>query len=184
MTTLAILHALGSSSLFATRMFQPALLTALLLRFGPAIPWFGDLGLLSATGGHPVWFTHTACILTLLALSIAEEVADRVPELRDLLQLVEQYVKPAAAALTALGVVHATDAAFVSSTLREAGLTDAALPLLAASGTAVATWLRAGSLQWLQHGKDEACFSRNDILAWVEWEQRDWFPSSCNSPTA
>ncbi len=168
MSTLALLHALGSCSLFASRVFLPALLTAVLLRFGPAIPWIGDLGVLNSLSGHPVWFTSDLCLLALLALSVAELAGDRVAELRELLTTAELYAKPTLAAATALGVVHASDAAFAGSALHQAGFGELALPAVAAAGTATLTWLRQGALGWLQDADPHDHLHVQRLLRWGE----------------
>ena len=57
MTTLALIHGLGSIGPFASRAFLPAFVTALLLRFGPKLAIVRDLGLLQRIGDTPGWFT-------------------------------------------------------------------------------------------------------------------------------
>ena len=39
------LQGLGSIGIFASRAFLPAFVTALLLRFGPQVPWLAHAGL-------------------------------------------------------------------------------------------------------------------------------------------
>lgn len=150
MTTLALLHAIGSCSLFASRVFMPAFLTAALLRFGPQVPLIGALGLLDTTASNPIWFTSDACLWVLLVLSLAELVGDKVPEVRDFTHSIDIYAKPVLAALTALGVVQATDAEFAGSALHHAGSASLIVVFIAAGGTAVTAWLRQGLLGWIE----------------------------------
>jgi hypothetical protein len=51
------IHGVGSTGIFSSRAFLPAFATALLLRFGPQVPWLAHAGLLPHVRGVPTWFT-------------------------------------------------------------------------------------------------------------------------------
>ncbi len=128
-----LFNAIGSSSLFATRIFLPALLTALLLRFGPDIPVVQHLGLLAhLRHGQPTWFTSDISLAVLAVLSIAEILAQKNPEARQVIHEFDIYLKPALAALTSLGVIDSGDASFVNQTVHQAGFSQAIFPLISA----------------------------------------------------
>jgi len=137
MNVVALLHALGSVGLFSSRVFLPALLTSLLLRFGPDVPMLHHLGLLSnLPHNQPTWFTHNITLGVLAALSVIEILAQKNPEARHLLHEFDAYLKAALAALTSLGVINATDGRFAQQLVHQAGIfSDAILPLIAALGT-------------------------------------------------
>ncbi|MBI5607602.1 MAG: zinc ribbon domain-containing protein [Deltaproteobacteria bacterium] len=168
MNAIALVHALGSSGLFASRMFAPALATAALLRFGPQIPGLDSLGLLASLHAAPGWFTSDACLLTLLVLTAAEVVGDKVPEVREAIATMSDYLKPVLAAATALGVISMTDTAFAQGLVFQAGL-GAALPaLVAAAGTAAAVVIRRGTLGWLEALDPNDTLQLRRLWSWAE----------------
>lgn len=136
MNVAALLQGFGAIGLFSSRIFLPAFLTALLLRFGPDIPIIHHLGLLGPLQhGQPTWFTSDAALIVLGVLSLVEFLAQKNPEARQLLQEFDVYLKAALAALTTLGVMRATDVKFVQDTMQHAGVAADLWPLLVALGT-------------------------------------------------
>jgi hypothetical protein len=132
-----LFNSIGSSSLFSTRIFLPALLTALLIRFGPDIPVIYHLGLISHfQHGQPTWFTSNISLIVLAILSIMEILAQKNPEARQILQEFDIYLKPTVAFLTSVGFMSAENAAFVNKTVHQAGFTGVIFPLL----SAILTW--------------------------------------------
>ncbi len=122
--------------LFSARVFLPAFLTALLLRFGADIPVLNHFGLLlHLPHGQPTWFTSDASLIVLGVLSVAEILAQKNPEARRLLTEFDAYLKAAMSLLTSVGVMNATDANFVQQTVHQAGLTNGLIPALIAIGT-------------------------------------------------
>jgi hypothetical protein len=141
MNPASLLFGLGAAGIFSCRIFLPALVTALLLRFGGQIPVLGHFGLLLHTQSHhPVWFTSDACIITLVVLAALELAAQKDANARRVLQEIDVYGKALLALLTTVGVVDATNSAFVRQATLSAGYATAAVPLLAG----IATWQVAG----------------------------------------
>lgn len=171
MNAIALVHALGSSGLFASRMFAPALATAGLLRFGPQIPGLESLGLLAGRAAAPGWFTSDACLLALMLLTVAELVGDKIPEIREATATFSNWLKPALAAATALGVLSATDQAFAQGLVVQAGVGDALPALLAAGGTAAAVALRSDVLGGLEALDSSDTLQLRRLFSWVE----DWW---------
>ena len=127
----SLLQGVGSAGAFSSRVFLPAFITALVLRFGPGIPVIDHLGLLSLVKhGQPTWFTGNASLIVLGILSVLEIFGQKNPEIRQLLHEFDIYLKPVMAALTCLGYLRSTDAAFVSSTVQQAGFVSDIPPLL------------------------------------------------------
>src|SRR4051812_32027173 len=116
-----LIHGLGSIGIFASRAFLPAFATALLLRFGPQVPWLAHSGLLRNVRDVPTWFTSDTALIILGLLSALELVAERIPEAKAFLDEVHDYLKTGMAALTFLGVLGASDRALVGGLVGEAG---------------------------------------------------------------
>ena len=87
------LQGLGSIGVFASRAFLPAFVTALLLRFGPQVPWLAHAGLLPHVRDVPTWFTSDAALVVLGLLAALELVAERFPEAKVVLDEVHDYLK-------------------------------------------------------------------------------------------
>jgi Domain of unknown function (DUF4126) len=162
-----LLNATGSSSLFSTRIFLPALMTALLLRFGPNVPVVNHLGLLAhLRHGQPTWFTSDISLVVLAVLSVAEILAQKNPQGRQVLHEFDIYLKPALAALSSLGVMSSGDASFVSQTVHQAGFSSAMFPLI----SAILTW----RLSILRKSVAVAVFEHLDgtgldkLISWLE----------------
>src|SRR3954470_551416 len=119
-----LIQGLGSLGVFSSRAFLPAFVTALLLRFGPQVPWLAHAGLLTQVRGVPTWFTSDTALIVLAVLSALELLAERSPEAGAVLAEVHDYRKTGMAVLTYLGVLNATDRAVVAPLVHRAGLVD------------------------------------------------------------
>ncbi len=150
-----LLQGLGSVGIFASRAFLPAFATALALRFGPELGGIGHLGLLARVKGVPTWFTSDACLIVLGILSALEMLADRSPEIRDLLKEWAHSLKALMAALTFLGVLRSSDRALVDPLLQQAGLLDALPAALVGALTFAASTARASVVELLTPEGDD-----------------------------
>ena len=119
-----LIHGIGSSSLFASRAFLPAFVTAVLLRLGPDIEWLASRGFLQNVKGAPTWFTDEITLWVLGILSAVEILLSKNAEAREFLNEVDRYLKSAMSVLTFIGMVNATDADFVNRAVQEAGFGD------------------------------------------------------------
>ncbi len=135
MNVTSLLFGLGAVGPFASRVFLPAFVTAVLLRAGMEYPHL-HLGVLAHVGHRPTWFTSDPALVILGVLAALEVFGQKTPEVRHLLHEFDLYLKPALALLTTVGVMNATDAAFVRQTAHQAGVIDGLIPVVAA----VATW--------------------------------------------
>ena len=77
MNVMTLILSLGSIGFFASRVFLPAFVTALTLRFGSQIPLVAHYGLSNALHEHPSWFTGTPCLVVLASLSAVEILAQK-----------------------------------------------------------------------------------------------------------
>ncbi|MFO0959305.1 MAG: DUF4126 domain-containing protein [Isosphaeraceae bacterium] len=146
--TLALwIHALGSIGIFTSRAFLPAFATALLLRYGPQVSWIADSGLLRYVQDVPTWFTSDPCLLALGVLSIAELMAERVPEVKAAFDEVHGYLKAAMAGMTFLGVLGATDRSAFHGILGEHAAVDILSALAVGGGTLLTGGVRRAVLE-------------------------------------
>lgn len=131
------------------RGFIPAFFIALALRFGP------ELGLTPALaadlqqaagsiGVAPSWFTSNPALVILGLLACMELGANKHPELRELLGLVDRYFKPTMAGLTYLGVMSTSDSAFIESTYQAVPQDAGVLSMMLFAAVIVSTWAAAG----------------------------------------
>ena len=146
---LTIATLLGLPGLFGSRVFLPMFVAAIALRFGPEIPWAGELGLLAGVGPVPGWFGHEVTLASLGVLSIVEVAAGKNAEARAVLDWIDRYAKPIMAALTALGILSAADAAVVGGQLGpdEASVVTVGVALAVAVATFVVATVRAAVLE-------------------------------------
>ena len=135
MNWVSLIYGAGAVGPFASRVFLPAFVTAVLIRAGIDYPQL-HLGVLGHVQHHPTWFTSDAALVVLGVLAALEVFGQKTPEVRHLLHEFDLYLKPALAVLTTLGVMSATDAGFVRGTAHQAGVAAGLVPL----AVALATW--------------------------------------------
>lgn len=171
--TYAFTQSFGLMGLFASRVFLPTFAAALILRFGPELGLFHDLGLLAlVTSQAPTtWFTDDLTLIVLGVLAAAELIAHKSAGARALLLHVDHYAKPAAAALTFLGVASVADLEFVESIVAQAGVGDYGFVLLVAAGTfLVARTHNAVVAGYVELDEDDD----TGILRLFSWAQDLW----------
>ncbi len=163
-----LIHGLGSVGIFASRAFLPAFATALVLRFGPHVPWVADAGLLEHVRGVPTWFTSDTALVVLGVLSALELLAERVSEVRMVLDEVHDYLKVGMAALTFLGVLSATDLAVARGVLGEAGPLDYLSALAVGAGTFLGAKARGAVVGPLSEADEDDDLGLQGLFRWVE----------------
>jgi hypothetical protein len=163
-----LIQAAGTIGVFTGRAFLPAFSTALLLRFGPEIPWIAQTGFLEHVRGVPTWFTRDTTLVVLGILSALELAAVRFPEARGVLDEVHQYLKAGMAALTYMGVLSVSDRAVVGQVFGEAGMAES-LPALAV-GAAVyfAGRVRAAVVGFWTEADEDDDLGVQGLGRWVE----------------
>ena len=138
-----LLFGAGAVGPFASRVFLPAFVTALMLRFGPHVPVIEHLHLLAHVTRQPDWFTSNTCLIILGVLAAVETFGQKSADVRHVFHEIDIYLKSALALLTTLGVMSATDSSFVRHVARQAGLAEGWIPVVAA----LATWQVARARQ-------------------------------------
>ncbi|MCZ7646547.1 MAG: DUF4126 domain-containing protein [Planctomycetota bacterium] len=167
MSVAALIHLVGSLSVFPSRAFIPAFVTSLLIRFGPDIPAVRDSGILQLVGSTPSWFTHDVTLAILGLLSVLELIATKNAEVRAALNEIDQYVKPVMAAVTALGLLSAADAETVKR-IQQAGFGDYPVVLVFAGAVFALAALRGQILALLYEADPDDDLGLQKLIAWME----------------
>ncbi len=151
----SLIHGFGSVGMFSSRAFLPALVTAVTLRYGSAIPYIESLNLLKNATQEPTWFTHGGTITALGLLSILEIAADKMPEARTALAEIDGYSKTALAGLSYLGLLSAVDIQFIKENISQAGVTDTFAVLIVAGAVLTGSKLRVNLLNALREADED-----------------------------
>ena len=164
----ALLYSLGLSGFFSSRAFLPAFLTALALKYGDAIPLLGSLDFIKSSAENPTWFTHPVALWTLGILALAELLADKSPEVRQLMEEGSVYAKTALSAATTFGLLSAGDKEVVEGMLTQAGVLDAFPAAAAGALTYFGAVTRAGVVGILDDADDDDSLGIRGFLSWFE----------------
>jgi hypothetical protein len=163
-----LIQGLGSIGIFSARAFLPAFATAVLLRFGPQIPWLAHAGLLQHVRGVPTWFTSDMSLVILGILSALELAAERIPEAKAFLAEFHVYLKTGMAALTFLGVLSASDRALVQGVFGAAGPIEYLPAVAVGAGTLLASKARGAVVgPWSEADEDDD-LGLHGVLRWIE----------------
>ncbi len=163
----SILYMLGLSGFFSSRAFLPAFLTSAVMRYGDQIPLLSKVQLIQDIAAAPGWMSHDYVFIALGILAVAELVADKVPEAQELLNLVDEYLKPIVATLTLFGVLSSEDAGYLNEQFR-AGFAEG-LPAFIYG--AVVFWfahLRAQVIGYLVDADDSDELGLRQLISWME----------------
>jgi hypothetical protein len=123
--------------------------------------------LLSQVRDVPTWFTSDAALVVLGVLAVLELVAERVPEVKVVLDEVQGYLKSGMAALTYLGVLSATDRAAVGRVIQQAGFLDYVPVMAVAAGTFFAVQARRALLTPLVEADEDDDLGLQKLLRWA-----------------
>ncbi len=164
----SLIHGFGSVGMFSSRAFLPALVTAVTLRYGSAIPYIESLNLLKNATQEPTWFTHGGTITALGLLSILEIAADKMPEARTALAEIDGYSKTALAGLSYLGLLSAVDIQFIKENISQAGVTDTFAVLIVAGAVLTGSKLRVNLLNALREADEDDDLGIQSLISWAE----------------
>jgi hypothetical protein len=171
----ALLQGTGLAGLFSSRAFIPCFLVALALRFGPQMPWVNELGVLSNVdpSAAPGWFTSNISLTVLGILAVMEVAAMKSSDARELLNTIDRYIKPVVAIIAYLGLIGATDAAFIQQVapVAQAGFLDILPSAFVGGLTYLLASVRAAVWEplLLADSDDEAGIQR-----WLSWVEDAW----------
>jgi predicted RNA-binding Zn-ribbon protein involved in translation (DUF1610 family) len=167
----ALAASIGSITSFSSRTFLPCFVAACMLRFAPDSWLAPDIGLLQSLGEFsrtPTWFTHDLTLIVLGLLSALELGANKIPEAREALLLVDKYLKPVAAMIVASEILTADDRAFIEQTVGQAGVLDWAGSLAIAGAVYVAALMRSSLLGTIFEIDEDDDAGVQGLLSWVE----------------
>ncbi len=164
----SLLYLTGLSGFFTSRAFVPAFCTAFFLRYGQYLPWIGNIDFIQATGAEPTWFTSNLTIGLLGLLSLLEIGATKFPEAQELLDGVHKYAKTGLAAVSALGVLGARDAAFIEQTISQAGTFDMVVSGALAVVVYVLSTLRSAFMGILNLSDPDDDLGIQTLVSWFE----------------
>lgn len=92
---------LSATPAFAGRAFLTLFVIAAFGRFGTDIPILTD-GVVASLDALPAWLTGNTSLIILGILAAIEIAADKIPEAREALSFVDEYIKPTLSALITL----------------------------------------------------------------------------------
>lgn len=92
---------LSATPAFAGRAFLTLFVIGLFGRYGTELPFLTD-GVVTSLQSLPSWFTGDYSLIILGILAALEITADKIPEVREALAFVDEYIKPTLSALITL----------------------------------------------------------------------------------
>lgn len=164
----AVLYTLSSIPMFASRPFLAAFTTALLARFGTSLPGVGDHGVLVALHASPAWFQSPACLSILGLLALAEVLSVKHPEVRQVLDEIDGWVKGAVAALVALAVIDHETARTLDAIERDGLGLASVWGVLVGTLTYLLAGVRRRLMGFLAEVDDDDDLGVQSLVNWVE----------------
>jgi len=143
-------------------------LTALLARFGTELPWIGDNSIVVALSASPPWFRSTTCLVVLGFWALLELSSARSPEIRQVLEEVDGWVKAGVAMLVAFAVIDAETARTLGA-IQKAGFSfDSAWAFAIGATTWFAAALRRRAVELVSAADEGDGVGLQSLLAWAE----------------
>lgn len=137
------------------------------MKYGTEIPLLNQLDFIQVTGQEPTWFTNDMTLLILFLLSLAEIAGDKIPEVKQGMNQVFVHAKPVIASLSTLGVLNASDAAFVSETM-QAGLFDIINALIVGGGVFMSSQARESMMSVLVEADEDDELGIQGVISWLD----------------
>jgi len=118
---------------------------------------------------NPTWFTNGWVVTALGILSLMELVADKSPEVREVIEEFSVYAKTGVAGLTSLGVLNTADAKIVGDMIEQsAGFLEVFPALLSAGMTYAGATLRNGVLGIFTEADPDDTVKVRGFISWIE----------------
>lgn len=151
MSFVTALHVLGATPLFAARACLAAFILLVVGRFGPSVPWVGDLPVVQALASSPGWLLSWPALIVAAVGAWVEERATYEPELRLLLERLDAPVSAAVFLLVQFGLVGAEGGAILRAL--DGGVVPAAIAHASVwTGAEPAAGGGPGALAWMWVG--------------------------------
>lgn len=164
----SLLYATGLSGFFASRAFLPAFAAAFAMKYGHLVPWLGKIEFVQKMSDAPTWFTHPVVVWGLGALALAEMLAERSPEIRELLDEGLVYAKTGLSAATSYGLLSAADAEVVGDLVSQAGFWDSIPAAISGGLTFFLTMTRNGVVGILSEADEDDSLGMRKFISWCE----------------
>ncbi|MBC2606809.1 hypothetical protein [Pelagicoccus albus] len=164
----SLLYAFGLSGFFASRAFLPAFAAAFAMKYGSSFPWLGNIEFIKEMANAPSWFTHPAVVLGLGALALAEMLAERSPELRELMDEGLVYLKSGLSMATSYGLLSASDAAVAGDIISQAGILESIPAALTGGLTFFLSMTRNGVVGILSEADEDDSLGLRKFINWCE----------------
>ncbi len=164
----SLLYATGLSGFFASRAFLPAFAAAFAMKYGHMVPWLGSIEFVQKMADAPTWFTHPAVVWGLGALAVAEMLAERSPEIRELLDEGLVYAKTGLSAATSYGLLSAADAQVVGDLVSHAGFLDSIPAAISGGLTFFLTMTRNGVVGIISEADEDDSLGMRKFISWCE----------------
>lgn len=175
----SLLYSFGLSGLFSSRAFLPAFATSFAIRYSEfldKIPGLdiGKFEFLQNLATNPPWFAHDIVFTTLGILAALELVADKSPEVRQLMDEFMGYAKAGLSAATTFGVMGASDAQAVEGIISQAGFLDIVPAALMGGLTYFFSSVRLGVMNILTEGDEDDELGIRGVISWFEELWTSW----------
>lgn len=164
----ALLYSLGLSGFFSSRAFLPAFATSLALKYGDHLPWLKNLEFIQNAAQTPSWITNDWVVLTLGILAAAELLAEKSPELRELMEEGSVYAKTILSAATAFGLLSASDAEAATGIISMASVLDVVPAALTGGITFFLSSVRNGFVTTISEADDDDSLGVRGASSWIE----------------
>ncbi len=168
----SLLYATGLSGFFASRAFLPAFAAAFAMKYGHLVPGLGSIEFVQKItekmAEAPPWFTHPAVVWGLGALAVAEMLAERSPEIRELLDEGLVYAKTGISAATSYGLLSASDGAFAGDITSHAGFFDMIPAVISGGLTFFLTITRNGVVGIIGEADEDDSLGMRKFISWCE----------------
>lgn len=168
----SLVYALGLSGFFASRAFLPAFAAAFAMKYGASIPFLGSIDLVQKMtekmADAPTWFTSPLVVWGLGALAVAEMLAERSPEIREVMDEGMVYVKSGLSAATSYGLLSASDAAVVGDVISQAGFFDSIPAAFSGGLTFVLTMTRNSVVGIISEADEDDSLGMRKFISWCE----------------
>ncbi|MEM9160507.1 MAG: DUF4126 domain-containing protein [Verrucomicrobiota bacterium] len=171
----SFLYSIGLSGLFSSRIFLPAFVTAVFLKYGSQwsfltekIGFLADIAERAHATDHPIWFTSGPVVIGLGALALVEFFAEKSPEVREVMDEFSAYAKAGVSGLTTMGFLSAADAEYVDRLVQQAGVLDILPAAISAGLTYLGATIRGGILSLLSESDPDDSLKIRSFISWLE----------------
>ncbi len=164
----SLLYSLGLSGFFSSRAFLPAFITAFALKYGDQLPFLKGLDFIQSLGEAPAWLTHPVVVWGLGALALCELLADKSPELRELMDEGMVYAKTGASAAVSFGIFSDADVKAVEDIVSMAGFFDTIPAALSGGLTYFLSRIRLGAVSILSEADEDDTLGVRGFISWCE----------------